>query len=59
MNQEETSEEVFRIFHALNILLKNGQFTKRDLDYMERMLEAALDATKKVKERAEKKQNEG
>jgi len=51
-----TFDRIERVFKDLNELLKDGKFTQRDLDFMEAFLERALEATRKVKERASKEE---
>jgi len=43
-----------KVFGELHELLRDGKFTRTDLDFMETFLEQALAATRKVKERTEK-----
>ncbi len=49
-----TSDHMETLFRELDDLLKTGQFTKAELNFMEKYLTAALEATRKVKERGEK-----
>lgn len=47
-----------RIFRELEILLKNGQFTKKDVDFMEAFLGISLKSTKNLKKRIKEQENE-
>lgn len=53
MNHQQTVNEIERVFHALHVLLQKGQFTERDVEFMEAFLEKSLENTRELKERIE------
>jgi len=58
MNNEETHAEIQRLFPALLALIKTGQFTKRDVDFMVVFLKRCLDGTLKLQARIDAGEDE-
>ena len=48
----KTTDRMDTLLHELHLLLKEGQFTRQELRFIEQFLEAMLGATRKVIERA-------